>query len=278
VTREERKLLALFESLKVDETSRRLLASALRLAGARRGSVAVFDPGGRERVTAERGAAKQPRPAQSVELALANGSARVGRLRLEPSKPLPAPRRAALRELARLGARALAHACAYEAALRRADLDPLTGLANHGRLWSSLEHELSRALRYGRSLSFVMLDVDGLKRLNDRAGHLAGDAALARVAKLVAERSRASDTAARYGGDEFALVLPETSRPGAAAVAEKIRAAVAAERGFAIPLHVSAGVASLPEDGRDAAELIRSADARLYQAKLAGGNRIASGD
>ena len=171
---------------------------------------------------------------------------------------------------------ALANAHAHEVALLRAERDALTGLANHGRIWESLEREATRAQRYGRALGFVLFDVDHFKRWNDRFGHLAGDEALVRIAALVRERSRASDTAGRYGGDELALVLPETTHEGAVAVAEKIRAAAetlalgAAGEG----LTLSAGVASAPADGKTAGNLMRVADARLYRAKAENGNRV----
>jgi two-component system chemotaxis family response regulator WspR len=160
--------------------------------------------------------------------------------------------------------------------LLRAERDALTGLANHGHIWEALEREAARADRYGRALSFVMFDVDLFKPWNDRFGHVAGDEALVRIAALVRERSRASDIAGRYGGDELALVLPETTHEGAIAVAEKIRAATEAlaltEAGPGLTL--SAGIASTPEDGKTAADLVRVADARLYVAKAANGNRV----
>src|SRR5262249_11992283 len=138
------------------------------------------------------------------------------------------------------------------------------------------EHEVTRAERYGRALSLVIFDMDGLKRVNDRFGHLAGDEVLVGAGRLVRERSRASDTAARYGGDELVLVLPETARAGAVAVAEEIRASIEELRAGPAQVTVSAGVAAAPDDGRDPRQLLAAADARLYAAKAAGGNRVAT--
>jgi diguanylate cyclase (GGDEF)-like protein len=191
-------------------------------------------------------------------------------------EPERASAHAALARLAELGAQALANARAHAAALERAERDPLTGLANHGHVWAALEREAARAERHGGALSLVMFDVDRFKSWNDRRGHLEGDAALVRLARLVRERSRREDTAGRYGGDEFALVLPETTREGAVNVAEKIRAAAEQLTDSDAAGALSAGVATAPADGTSAAELVRAADARLYQAKAAGGNRVVS--
>lgn len=260
----------LSESLRVDEVAARLVDAALRIGGAR-GVVLSLEscaaPGTASQIAGD----TRGEPTARFELR-ANGDG-VGRLAIFGSAVEDAP---ALAALAGHGAIALANARAHEAALLRADRDALTGLANHGRIWEVLEREAARAQRYGRALSFVMLDIDFLKAVNDRDGHLAGDAALVRIAALVLERSRATDTAGRYGGDELALVLPETAREGAIAVAEKIRAAVEQLpcAGGGAPQSVSAGVASAPADGVLAVELVSAADARLYRAKAAGGNRV----
>lgn len=257
-------------SLRVEDVGARLVDAVLRLCGAKavrlmlyaRGEIAAFE--------LQRGDARAP-PAREIEL----------RARAEPLGRLyvfadAALDEMALRALVAHGVLALANACAHEAALLRAERDALTGLANYGHLWAALEREAARAQRYGRALAFVMIDVDRFKDFNDRHGHLAGDAALVQIARLVRERSRASDTPGRYGGDELAVVLPETSAEGAIAVAEKIRAAAEAQAASASDpaLTLSVGVASAPHDGKTAADLIREADARLYRAKAAGGNRV----
>ena len=268
-------LRALIAALDAGEVSRRLLASALRLARARGGEVALRDLDGAEIVRARRGRAGGAAP---LAFALRADGRALGALRLHAARVPGAARMKLLRQLAAAGARALVAARVHEAALRRAELDPLTGLANHGQFWSALEREVAHAARYGRVLSVVMFDLDGFKRWNDRHGHVAGDGALAGAARLIASGTRASDTAGRYGGDEFALVLPETALSGAIAVAEKVRLAIEAARPEGDPFTVSAGVASSPGDGLAAAELVRAADTRLYAAKAAGGNRVVAAD
>ena len=147
--------------------------------------------------------------------------------------------------------------------------DPLTGLANYRRLLSVLEAELERGRRTQRPFSVVLLDMDGLKAINDQYGHLTGSRALVRLGKILRSHSRAIDTAARYGGDEFALVLPEAGRDIAARVVGRVRERLAAE---AEPpaLSVSAGVAAFPEDGDTPEKLLAAADRNLYRMKNRG--------
>jgi diguanylate cyclase (GGDEF)-like protein len=147
--------------------------------------------------------------------------------------------------------------------------DPLTGLANYRRLISVLEAELDRSRRTQRAFSVVLLDMDGLKTINDQFGHLTGSRALVRLGKILRGHSRAIDTAARYGGDEFALVLPEAGRDVAARVVGRIRERLSAE---AEPpaLSVSAGVAAFPEDGDTPEKLLAAADRALYRMKNRG--------
>jgi len=172
---------------------------------------------------------------------------------------------------------ALGNAHRYEETLRRAEHDALTGLANHGHFWSSLEREVDRANRYGRSLGLALLDVDHFKSFNDRFGHPRGDEALVAVARAIASRCRGHDIVARYGGEEFAVVLPEASVEGALAFGEKIRESVETT-GFGPSgreeLTVSIGVAVLPVHARGAADLVQRADAELYRAKGSGRNRV----
>jgi len=265
-------LLDLASSLRVDEVAARLVHAPLRL-GLARGAALELDA--REREAGVRIASGEHAGEPALELVLEARGERLGRLRVFASPAPAGPALEALRALAAHGAAALANARAHQAALLRADYDALTGLANFGRIVAALEHELGRAQRYRRELAVVMFDVDDLKGWNDRFGHPAGNAALVRLAALLRERSRSSDTAGRYGGDELVLVLPETSSDGAVAVAEKVRSAFAAAAEEAgAPLGVSAGVASAGHDGKTAAELLAAADARLYRAKAAGGNRV----
>ncbi|HET8650375.1 MAG TPA: GGDEF domain-containing protein [Gemmatimonadales bacterium] len=158
--------------------------------------------------------------------------------------------------------------------------DRLTGLFNRGYFEARLGAELSRARRGGSPLSLVMLDVDHFKRFNDRFGHLAGDMALRTIANLMRHALRRSDIIARFGGEEFVLVFPETEPDAVLEKLESIREAVASAT---IRLHrnqpiggitVSAGIASFPHDSADAESLIDAADARLFRAKEGGRNRI----
>ena len=157
--------------------------------------------------------------------------------------------------------------------------DSLTGLANHRKLHEVLAHEQARAERYGSHFSLVMLDIDEFKLLNDTHGHPAGDAVLRRVGALLSEQTRTADVVGRYGGDEFLLVLPETSADEAGLLAEKLRAALRDEpyvtaAGEQIPIHASFGIAAYPEDVPDANGLVALADANLYASKRRGGDAV----
>jgi len=147
--------------------------------------------------------------------------------------------------------------------------DPLTGLANYRRLIAVIESELDRSRRTQRPFSIVLLDMDGLKTINDRYGHLVGSRSLVRLGKILRNHSRAIDTPARYGGDEFALVLPEAPKEIASRVAARIRERLAME--VEEPrLSVSAGIAAYPEDGDSAEKLLGAADRALYRMKHRG--------
>ena len=149
--------------------------------------------------------------------------------------------------------------------LRRAHQDALTGLANRGRFELALAGEVERALRYARPLALVLGDLDAFKALNDEHGHAAGDAALARVGAALRGLSRASDVTARIGGDEFAVILPETGPDGARAFGLKLRHALAGDPEGSLALSI--GSATLPDDAHDAKALFEAADRRLYAAK-----------
>lgn len=144
--------------------------------------------------------------------------------------------------------------------------DPLTGLANYRRLLAVMESELDRSRRTHRPFSIVLLDMDGLKTINDRYGHLVGSRSLVRLGKILRNHSRAIDTPARYGGDEFALVLPEAPKEIASRVSARIRERLSLEAEEPA-LSVSAGIAAYPEDGDTPEKLLGAADRALYRMK-----------
>jgi len=156
--------------------------------------------------------------------------------------------------------------------------DVLTGLRNRSHLQNRLHEEFVRAARHGFPLSLLLLDVDELKALNDVYGHRAGDAALCHVARAIREGLRASDVAARWGGDEFVLLAPNTRADEAISLAERVRSLVASEPAdverdaVTISMGVATLVPRLPFDTPEA--LLRAADAALYMAKRSGRNRV----
>jgi diguanylate cyclase (GGDEF)-like protein len=180
-----------------------------------------------------------------------------------------------LERFAAHGALSLRNAWLLEQVQRIAASDALTGLANRGTLQEALGRDLARALRESGTLSLLMLDVDHFKAVNDHFGHQAGDVVLQRVAKRLDEASRAGDLPGRYGGEEFAVLLPDTDLHAALMVAERLRAAVA-EDVEAPVVTVSVGVATFPNDAMDADGLVRAADAALYASKRSGRDRVTS--
>lgn len=175
---------------------------------------------------------------------------------------------------------ALQRALLFEEINRLAITDPLTGVFNVRRLEEVMQDEVSRAKRYGRPVSFVMVDVDNLKSYNDTLGHQKGDVVLSQIASIVDSNTRDVDKVFRYGGDEFCVVLPETDLDDAMTVAEKVRRAVAEfhfpgeERVPGGGMTVSAGVSSFPENSLSEEELVRQADVALYLAKQQGRNSV----
>ena len=166
---------------------------------------------------------------------------------------------------------------ARDAAIRMSTVDALTGLYNRSFFFTALEREIARGDRSGRAFCLVMLDLDDLKAVNDRYGHIAGDQVLRNVSDMVRGGVRKIDVAARYGGDEFVALLPETDPTGGWVLAEKIRLLIA-EQGFAgiePQPTVSVGVVSYPADGRSADALLVSADRAMYASKRGGKNRVA---
>ncbi len=165
-----------------------------------------------------------------------------------------------------------------DAALRLSAIDSLTGLFNRSFFFAALDREIARSARSGRGFCLVMLDLDELKATNDRHGHHVGDLALRAVADTIRGGVRRIDVAARYGGDEFVALLPETEPSGGLVVAEKIRSGVAgrALAGVDDGLTVSIGVVSFPIDGATADALMVSADRAMYASKRSGKNRVAA--
>ena len=201
--------------------------------------------------------------------------------RKEGSRSYPAEELDLLNLLAHHVATVFENARLFESAT----YEGLTGLLRREAILEQLDRELERALRYSRPLTIAMADLDHFKEVNDRHGHLAGDALLRRIAKVVAGGLRSTDWIGRYGGEEFLLVLPETDMAGAAMVAEKIRRLV---QGTPVPLEdgaparvtISIGLATLgdvmgPGQGKvTGRDLIAAADRSLYAAKHAGRNRV----
>jgi diguanylate cyclase (GGDEF)-like protein len=177
----------------------------------------------------------------------------------------------ALRVFANQATAALDAAGRLEEVRFLAEHDPLTRLFNRHAFGLRLEMELVRAERYGRPFTLVVLDVDGFKLVNDRHGHLAGDAALERLGLVLRAGLRAADTAYRIGGDEFALLLPETSAGEARALLDRIADDLqAAGERSGTPLRASFGVIVSESGLGDPEQLLRGADAAMYEAKRTG--------
>lgn len=185
-----------------------------------------------------------------------------------------------LEVLAAQAATTLARAQAFEEAHRLAITDELTGFYNSRYFTGRVQQEVQRAARYGHPLSLVMIDSDSLKNVNDRFGHDEGNRYLVELAQIIREKVRATDIVARFGGDEFLVLMPETELAAAVSTADRIR--VAAARAFGpgaqepIEVHVSGGIASYPATARDHEELFRQADHALYVAKRRGKNTVAA--
>lgn len=150
--------------------------------------------------------------------------------------------------------------------------DVLTGLYNHRYFHEQLSHEIDRSVRYGQPLTVMLMDMDNFKTINDVYGHLVGDKFLGLVGQIIAKQVRSSDVAARYGGDEFAIILPNTSADDALITAEKLDDAVARAAAMhaaaeAVKLGISVGIATCPVDARLAGDLLEVADRRLYERK-----------
>ncbi len=172
---------------------------------------------------------------------------------------------------------ALENAELYQRLQREALVDGLTGILNYRSFIRALRSELRRARRYPETFAFVMADVDHLKTYNERFGHLAGSQVLVGVAQLLVGNCRGTDVVGKYGGDEFALILPQTDAEGARAVSDRMRLAIERHAFKHVrpgDVSCSFGVAVYPDEAHDVYGLIRQADGVLFTAKRSGKNRV----
>jgi len=166
----------------------------------------------------------------------------------------------------------------YHASQQLSIYDPLTECYNRRYFMNRFFDEFERAKKFNHHISFLMVDIDHFKRINDTYGHLVGDAVLKAIAGLIQENIREIDFLARYGGEEFAVILPETDKAGAIMVADRICGKVSQERLKAfdemVTTAISVGVASFPQNTLYADVLMETADKALYKAKVSGRNRV----
>jgi len=166
----------------------------------------------------------------------------------------------------------------FEKTVKASRFDSLTGLYNRQSFDESLEREINRGKRHGKELSILFLDLDDFKEVNDSFGHQTGDEVLKQVAKIVLNEKRSEDLAARYGGEEIVLILPETGKVDSLVLGERVRKRVEEMRidlnGNTVRITISGGLASFPENATDAKSLLKCADNALYTAKGSGKNGI----
>ena len=263
-------------------------ASGRGPGGARGGAAAAADRAGRRagRARGRGGAAGLARRAVLPAAAAAgrSGAPRWGSSQFERDGLHPYTRRdlERVRALAGQAAAAIVNGQQHRDVTTQAVTDGLTGLFNRRHMQAALESEQRRALRYGHPLSVIMLDIDTFKSYNDTYGHTQGDVLIKMVASLLRANVRGVDIVGRYGGEEFIVLMPETTKEEAGYTAERLRQSVAATSfpGFAddpemaVLKTISLGVATLPEDAGDAEMLVTLADQALYQAKRGGRNRV----
>jgi diguanylate cyclase (GGDEF)-like protein len=206
--------------------------------------------------------------------ALLVGGQVIGSVLVVSKRSIDADRRARLRESVAQAAPILANQRNLAVAERRAASDTLTGLPNRRAADEIFKRMAAQAARSATALTAILLDLDHFKEVNDRHGHESGDRALALVGSIITSTIRASDFAARFGGEEFLVLLPDTDRDAAMIVAEKLRSEVEhAELVGVGPISARVGLAVLPMDASEPDELLRKADRALYAAKESGRNR-----
>jgi diguanylate cyclase (GGDEF)-like protein len=184
-----------------------------------------------------------------------------------------------LRTLADLLATALHNAFIFQKLQQQAITDGLTGIKTRRFFLEALQSEWKRASRSGRAFSVVLIDLDKFKEVNDQMGHIEGDLVLARVGRLLEQKCRQSNVVARYGGDEFVILMPETGHEQAQVLSERLRLWLATDPMLSDrSITGSFGVATFPVHGATAEEIIRVADAGMYEAKRSGGNRVCTAE
>lgn len=182
----------------------------------------------------------------------------------------------ALESVSDICAAAIQNARHFDRVHQLAYMDGVTGIFNRRYFELRIAEEIARGSRHGLTFSVIMMDIDHFKQLNDEFGHLLGDEVLRQVSAILAQQLRKSDVLSRYGGEEFAIITPETGLESALAVADKLRRVVESWHfpGVARPVTISAGVAEFPTQGSARDELVGSADEALYAAKQSGRNRV----
>jgi diguanylate cyclase (GGDEF)-like protein len=182
----------------------------------------------------------------------------------------------ALEPVADICSTAIQNALHYGRARRLANVDGLTGIYNRRFFEQRILEEMERCKRYGGGLSLLMVDLDNFKKMNDEFGHLLGDEVLRQVSQIFLQQLRKIDVACRYGGEEFAILVPETTEGGALQVAEKLRRIIESWSfpGVPRPVTTSIGIAEFPMHGDTRDRLVGAADAALYLAKASGRNRV----
>jgi len=260
------------------ERLRDLLLDEKPLAREVEGDIAVFDGGPYAEVLRRAGLAFD----RMLVVPLCGTQSEAGMLwLLEDGKPFAEDEIDRIRTLATYAETALDNCERYQLAKERAFIDDVTEVYNARYLLQATENEIRRAERYKKPLSVVFLDLDRFKLVNDNHGHLVGSQVLRNLSQLLSQCVRDVDTLARYGGDEFTILLVDTDHESALAIAERIRRTVEshvfeAGRGGSLRLTVSLGVGSHPEHGTDRDRLLDTADKAMYRAKSLGRNRTSS--